>query len=286
MFAALSDQTKEDVMSLHDNNEGDKSVDGVLATNSLPSTMLDTFALCLDASRFNHSCLPNCDFCWDDRVKEIRIYAAANIEAGTELCISYTDVRDAERERRGNLRRRHGFECMCPVCQHEISVEGSDRRRLRMKAIVLEVENSKMKQPKDGVKLVNELLKLYNEEGIALKSYGKKACYYGYQLALLDGDLEQARWWIGRAYAYSVYCHGEDHEQTERLQEYLKEPTSHPANKAALRRALQTYIIVFVCALIVVKLVYDFYQHFRTLPSYPDIGEAAAHHLADDLPGQ
>merc|ERR1719478_1550265 len=113
-----------------------------------------------------------------------------------------------------------------------------------MKTITLDLDAAP-KDPMVGLKLVEELLGLYNKEGLQLKSYGKRACYYGYQFALLRGDLEQAKWWIGRAYAYSVYCHGEHHEQTERLHAYLKEPESHSANETALQSGLYK-LIAFV----------------------------------------
>merc|ERR1712129_558243 len=131
--------------------------------------------------------------------------------------------------------------------------------RLRMKVITIELSSAQTKEPSQGLKLVEELLELYNKEGLKLKSYGKKACYYSYQFALLRGDVEQAKWWIGRAYAYSVYCHGEHHEQTKCLARYLEEPESHPANGVALRKGCFKVICFVAVAIITVKLTFDFY---------------------------
>jgi hypothetical protein len=269
-FEELSAEMKEKVMSLHDQSEGPKCLDGVLFTNALPrGASYIRFVLCLEASRFNHSCSPNCDYCWDERTNEVRIYASAEIEEGSELCISYMDVREAQRERCGNLSRRCGFACNCSVCSLDVpTLQESDRRRLRMKAINLELDASQKKEPLAGLKLVEELLDLYNEECLQLKSYGKKACYYGYQFALLRGDMDQAKWWIGRAYAYSVYCHGEHHEQTERLFAYLAEPESHPANKTALRSGLFKIVSVLVISVLTVKISSDLYDQFTTHSDY------------------
>jgi hypothetical protein len=266
MFEKLSEKTKEEVMMLHDPSEdGEKTFEGVLFSNSFPrgSNPL-AFVLFLQGSRFNHSCSPNCDFCWDEITNELRIYASATIPAGTELTLAMTELREAERERKGNLRRRFGFECICHVCKE--TVDGSDRRRLRMKAICIQLETATGKDPKEGSKFVEELLDLYNTEGIKLASYGKKACYYGYQYALLQGDLDLAKTWIGTAYAYSVYCHGEHHEQTQRLKRFAEEPESHPAHGKATKKAQRTLFIAGVGFLIMIKLAYDAYFRFISDP--------------------
>lgn len=263
----LTDKMMEEVMLLHDPSEdGEKTFEGVLFSNSFPrGNNPNAFVLFLLASRFNHSCSPNCDFTWDELTNEIRIYASTNITKGTELTIAMAELREPERERRGNLRRRYGFECICSVCKE--TVDGSDRRRLRMKAIFIELETSTGTDPKAGAALVEELLDLYNAEGIKLASYAKKACYYGYQFALLQGDMDLAKKWIGSAYAYSVCCHGEHHEQTQRLKRFAEEPKSHPASGKATAKAQRTLFMAGVCVLIMIKLALDAYRQFIADPS-------------------
>jgi len=276
LYEKLSEQMKKEVMLLHDPSEdGEKTFEGVLFSNSFPGgSNLSAFVLCLRSSRLNHSCSPNCDFCWDELTNELRVYASTKITKGTELTIARTEIREAERERKGNLRRRFGFECICDVCKE--TVDGSDRRRLRMKAIFIELENSAGKDPKAGSKIVEELLDLYNAEGIKLASFCKKACYYGYQFALLQGDIELAKQWIGSAYAYSVCCHGEDHEQTQRLKTFAEEPRSHPASGKATKKAQRTLFIAGVCFLIMIKIALDAYTTFiADAPAVPNSDENA-----------
>jgi hypothetical protein len=69
------------------------------------------------AVRCNHSCRPNA--AWFAHGSTIIIYALTPVRAGTEITISYVgELRfSASRtQRRDVLKKRLGFECMCPTC--------------------------------------------------------------------------------------------------------------------------------------------------------------------------
>lgn len=71
--------------------------------------------LYVEASKFNHSCNPNCKWSIDNGV--ISITTSRNTEAGEELTISY--YRDAKlhpRDMRNSLIKNAGFYCRCSEC--------------------------------------------------------------------------------------------------------------------------------------------------------------------------
>ncbi|KAK7995835.1 hypothetical protein PG991_015302 [Apiospora marii] len=95
------------------------------ATNCFDvGTSVTQAALFLKASRFNHSCLPTCDF--DVRLPYVgggdvtksrwHAYAVRDIEKGEELTISYNVRNELREARQRQLRDIWGFTCACEVC--------------------------------------------------------------------------------------------------------------------------------------------------------------------------
>lgn len=70
------------------------------------------------ASLFSHSCITNTSRTFRD--KKLFIIAAADIEPGEEITVTYSScfIEDAE-TRREELRKSYGFKCMCPRCVGE-----------------------------------------------------------------------------------------------------------------------------------------------------------------------
>merc|ERR1711937_286647 len=81
-----------------------------------------------------------------------------------------------------------------------------------------------------GIRKVCELLELYDDEGLRLRSYRKRACYFAFQLSLVLKDKDGINWWVRRAWEHSVMAHGRKHPQTLRLLGYVRDPSSHPAS--------------------------------------------------------
>lgn len=80
------------------------------------------------ASRFNHSCTPNCNQS-DTGDGRMAIYAVRDVKVGEELTASYADI-DQPREARQRHLDHYGFVCDCSACDLA-TVEGrlSDERR-------------------------------------------------------------------------------------------------------------------------------------------------------------
>lgn len=79
------------------------------------------------ASRFNHACVPNVE----SRITADGRYQAKllrDVEAGEELTVTYIwdEERSSAKERRFELLKKWGFECLCPPCVEGAVVAGDD----------------------------------------------------------------------------------------------------------------------------------------------------------------
>ena len=74
--------------------------------------------VCLDMSRFNHSCHPNAQHFWNDDAKTRDLRALRGIEDGEELTVSYSNGLDliSRKERRARMKEAFNFDCLCDAC--------------------------------------------------------------------------------------------------------------------------------------------------------------------------
>ncbi|GIQ89585.1 hypothetical protein KIPB_012089, partial [Kipferlia bialata] len=71
--------------------------------------------VCLTASRFNHSCVPNVTRYWNSDENAMVFHASRDIEAGEELFISRVPIKACYAERQ-RLLREACTECRCALC--------------------------------------------------------------------------------------------------------------------------------------------------------------------------
>jgi hypothetical protein len=93
-------------------------LNSILTTNNFDDTAPSNCSLYLEASRFNHSCLPNCDYghtSEEDRAT-ITIRASREIQPDEEICVTYLINHEPRDERRAETKLSWGFECNCPAC--------------------------------------------------------------------------------------------------------------------------------------------------------------------------
>ncbi|KAL8996872.1 MAG: hypothetical protein Q9169_003724 [Polycauliona sp. 2 TL-2023] len=86
-----------------------------------------TQGIFLEASRFNHSCIPNAWCNWNPHYiysdesppGTFTVYAIRNILQGEEIVVNYRceDAYMEASERRGKLKSHYNFRCCCPACQ-------------------------------------------------------------------------------------------------------------------------------------------------------------------------
>ncbi|KIW03496.1 uncharacterized protein PV09_05263 [Verruconis gallopava] len=99
----------------------EKSVLSICMTNAMET---DNGAAIFElASRFNHECVPNACFSWDEREGVERIHATRNIAKGEEITVCYCDPFYDVSMRRWEL-MHYGFECRCRAC-HDFDKAGT-----------------------------------------------------------------------------------------------------------------------------------------------------------------
>lgn len=72
--------------------------------------------ICVDASRINHSCLPNAHYSWNEGIERITVHAVMDIFKGEEITISYCSAIRTLKDRDRKL-RPYVFTCRCPACR-------------------------------------------------------------------------------------------------------------------------------------------------------------------------
>lgn len=129
--------------------------------------------VCPEASRINHSCLPNVHHCWNKSTGRETVHAVRDIAAGEEILTTYVplSIDHAEREKQLNP---YGFSCDCPAC--DISTpfgRASQKRRKRLFRIDQDLAMhstvpmlSPFSNDREALAAVLEYAKLLSQEGL------------------------------------------------------------------------------------------------------------------------
>ena len=172
--------------------------------------------ICLDASRINHSCIPNAHFSWNTNIERETLHAVRYIFKGEEITISYCPAIRTLDERKSNL-ESYFFTCRCPACRRDqrFSIM-SQIRRLQM----LELDHKIADFQIDAVAAQEEyderneepailrLVDLLDEEGLV---YEKSRAYRdAAECALKQGLREEALEYAGKELDVLFCCVGRD----------------------------------------------------------------------------
>ena len=97
-------------------NLGDIDVETAVEVYHIFETNAFHNGLFLKMSRFNHSCVSNAEYFWNDKENVREIRSISNIAEGEEITVNYggTEVLDTN-ERRKKLSEFY-FHCICPAC--------------------------------------------------------------------------------------------------------------------------------------------------------------------------
>ena len=99
----------------------------------------------VQASRFNHSCVPNAHYSWNMRTQRLTIHAIIDIPADAEIFINYCAMHylKTTKERDRQL-RMYNFHCKCPACKSGTDFQtASEARRSKMCSLKAELDRSK-----------------------------------------------------------------------------------------------------------------------------------------------
>lgn len=90
----------------------------IFATNSFEKTTPLHGSLYLRASRFNHSCLPNCDYdhTSKDNLTIITVCSSRDIHPDEEITVPCISIYKSRDQRRDLTKLVWGFLCNCPAC--------------------------------------------------------------------------------------------------------------------------------------------------------------------------
>ncbi|KAK5124717.1 hypothetical protein LTR85_001430 [Meristemomyces frigidus] len=125
--------------------------------------------ICLQATRMNHSCLPNSHHEWCEEARKRNVYALSDIGAREEITISYLVPFQSREVRTDMLHKHYGFDCSCKACDlgSDFGVS-SERRRFEMQTSHERLnEASKARDLLAMASHLRELLQLMNEEELA-----------------------------------------------------------------------------------------------------------------------
>ena len=125
----------------------------------------------LDMSRFNHSCIPNAEFFWNEDTKTRDLRAIRKIMKGREITINYNnpDTKEANMtrdERRAYLWEYYHFHCNCIGCDlSEDKLKIQNRQCGEYRMIVAHMKEQKrvneLKRSSDTSSKVDDLKSLY-----------------------------------------------------------------------------------------------------------------------------
>ena len=172
--------------------------------------------ICLDASRINHSCIPNAHYSWNTNIERETVHAVKDIFKGEEITISYCSALRSLEDREREL-QPYVFTCRCPACQTDTDFGAiSQIRRLRMLDLDSEIADYQNDPPaaraeygeRDERSAILRLIKLLDEEGLVFE---KSLAYHdAAQCALKRGWRERALEYADKELDLDLCCAGKD----------------------------------------------------------------------------
>jgi len=223
----LTDRKREEFYAHHIANpyKGDRPSLGIFKTNGLPLHN-DGAGLFEEASRFNHSCRPNCSHHWDEGQEVSWSIANRDIGKGEEICITYGKLWQVKSKRREWWKTTFGFDCRCEACSYpEERATQSDIRRFAIHQMHKVVKSLK-EEPLRLVLRIKVALKLFDKEGLL---WGSSAfAHEAFKLCLLCGDRLNASRWLDKTLELETKEVGVWSTRYKELEVWKGDPTLHP----------------------------------------------------------
>lgn len=189
----------------------------------------DGATMFLTATRFNHSCLPNTFYSWNEERNEIVVQSMIDISAGDEITICYGYAFQPCLDRQSEL-RMYNFWCNCPACQTESAFgQDSESRRLEMRALNEQISafqanfnNALMTYGfQDPLTAVFRLIEVIKQEGLhgeLMMPYRRAA-----DCLRMRGNIEDALQFAYLALEEEEVCLGKDSAVVLKTIEYIEE---------------------------------------------------------------
>merc|ERR1719510_2430737 len=199
---------------------------GIMKTNCLERGELTTHSvLCLETSRFNHSCLPNVEHRFVEPY--MRAYAVKDIKEGDEMCISYALKKGTISEIQKELQTNWRFQCKCLLCDMK-----DVKMQKEIEAYRLKYWNQweKIAKPVDGsqssflqrLEEIDMIFEFIEKGRLRSPSFITRSCFDGFQMASACKNLYKKQRYINLAYKFNLIAEGKDSPWTKQLFELMK----------------------------------------------------------------
>ena len=226
-FNKLSYTDQEKVMSLYNAHTGCGELEGIIKSNRFTADEDNSGSvMCIEASRFNHSCLPNVLHRFSKPFE--RVFAIRDIKKGEELCTSYIQsdiMMKTTKERRKFLFVVWKFECMCELCdtndkdwQQRIA-----RYRGRYQEIDAKIENPFLNY-KERMAMVREIFEVMEKGKMMCPPLICMHAGDGFQLAVACKDRRKAVKYAKQGYEASLIANGDYSPETQHMLKRIKNP--------------------------------------------------------------
>ncbi|KAH8197076.1 hypothetical protein TruAng_008746 [Truncatella angustata] len=227
----LSKNEQRQLLSLHNNFPGQYAFDGIVRTNALPcgpnSRVGGVYPkICL----INHSCIPNAHNNWNEEAQHETIHAVRDISVGEEIMISY-DMSLPSDARWVKLKASFGFQCRCELCAlpaEEMIM--SDARRLQIGDLNTMIGDpmTMLRNPLKSLTACHDLFQVLKKEyGDAATALLARLYYDAFQITAAHGDQARASAFAEKTYMARVECEGEDSPLTQKVKDFMQNPTKH-----------------------------------------------------------
>ncbi|KAL3426788.1 set domain-containing protein 5 [Phlyctema vagabunda] len=237
---AMSRESQQQFLSLHNNSRTKKPFSGTFKTNALPcGSGSPVGAVYPTVCLINHSCLPNAHNNWNSSEEHETIHAIRSIERGAEITISY-DRGGTAGERQAFLQESFGFTCTCSGCTlPSSSIQASDKRRTQIRHLDEAIGDPlrMMRSPQESLRDCHSLIQVLDLEFDGCASALVARLYYdAFQISIAHGDQARASTFAERAYKARVICEGEDSPATLRAKALALQPTLYSNFEAYSRK--------------------------------------------------
>lgn len=215
-------------LSLHNNNPGKDPFSNIVRSNGYPlgpnSEVGGVFPL---IARINHSCRPNAQHVWNEKLKREQVHAIRDLAAGDELTLSYS-AGGPSKVRKQALKDHFGFDCACEVCSlpaDELKV--SDQRLEKAQKLDEGIGNPKRVKmlPEKVLNDCHALLEIYQQEQIYDLRL-PRLYYDAFQISAMHSDQARARLFAKRSREAREVCEGLDSAEVKNLKGLEEKPSS------------------------------------------------------------
>ena len=184
--------------------------------------------MCLDASRINHSCIPNAHFSWNANIERETVHAVKDIRKGEEITISYLPAICTLKNRQRQL-EPYVFACDCPACRYntEFGMSSLIRRRqmVDLDHEIADYQNDLSAAQAeygqcDELSAVLKLVRLMDEEGLVFE---KALAYHDAALCALKRGLgKEALVYASIELGVDMCCVGEDSPSSSETMKFFQ----------------------------------------------------------------